>query len=130
MSRIPEPTRRQRLRELIDDHRRTHGDFTAAELTEARQALYGAGEATAVSSKVEGGGVGYPITVTATARVSGWELRIGDVGVTRVASVGDAEAAVRDYLELDGLDRDAPLDITFKFRGRHAPECERSTLLT
>ncbi|WP_112135101.1 hypothetical protein [Glycomyces dulcitolivorans] len=55
--------------------------------------------------------------VTAKAWTQGWELHIEGVGVTQSEGVEDAEAVVRDYLELDGLDADAPIDITFEFRG-------------
>jgi hypothetical protein len=65
-------------------------------------------------------GAADPIAVKARAWESGWELHIEGVGVTQSEGVEDAEAMVRDYLELDGLDRGAPLDITFEFRGRHA----------
>jgi hypothetical protein len=145
---------RQNLRELIDDHIRTHGAFTDAELAEGRAALYGVGEAaavaagaagekstrqalddflaladqvskTAVFSNVDASDSAEPIAVTAKAWEGGWELHIEGVGVTQSAGVSDAEATVRDYLNLDGLDRDAPLDITFEFRGRHTTSYER-----
>jgi hypothetical protein len=54
--------------------------------------------------------------VTAKAWEHGWELHIEGIGVTQCEGVEDAEAMVRDYLELDGLDSEAPIDITFEFR--------------
>ncbi|WP_030144570.1 hypothetical protein [Glycomyces sp. NRRL B-16210] len=62
--------------------------------------------------------------VTAKAWEHGWELYIEGVGVTQAEGVDDAEAMVRDYLEIDGLDSAAPINITF------GAQCERSTLLT
>jgi hypothetical protein len=62
--------------------------------------------------------------VTAKARERGWELCIAGVGVTQSKGVEDAEATVRDYLELDGLDAAAPIDITFEFRGSRASRRE------
>jgi len=55
--------------------------------------------------------------VTAKAWEHGWELHIEGVGVTQSEGVEDAEATVRDYLELDDRDSTAPIDITFEFRG-------------
>ncbi|GAA4909514.1 hypothetical protein LX16_2863 [Stackebrandtia albiflava] len=39
----------------------------------------------------------------------GWELHIDGVGVTQCEAIKDAEAMVRDYLDLEGLNRDAPI---------------------
>jgi hypothetical protein len=55
--------------------------------------------------------------VTAKAGEHGWELHIEGIGSTRSEGVEDAADAVRDYLELDGHDSAAPIDITFEFRG-------------
>jgi hypothetical protein len=55
--------------------------------------------------------------VTAKVWEHGWILHIAGVGVTQSEGVEDAEAMVRDYLELDGLDGTASIDITFEFRG-------------
>lgn len=140
----PSALRRKNLRDLLDDHIRTHGEFTDAELAEARGALYGVEDATtlapevdsavprqalrdfldladqvsiaAVGSEADAAGAADPIAVTATAWKRGWELHIEGVGITQSASMEDAEATVRNYLEIDGLDRDAPLDITFEIR--------------
>ena len=51
--------------------------------------------------------------VTAKRWERGWELHIDDVGVTQCKSVKDAEETVRDYLELDGLDSTAAIDIRY-----------------
>jgi predicted RNase H-like HicB family nuclease len=61
----------------------------------------------------------FPVEVPEVPGVftQGWELHIEGVGVTQSEGVEDAEAVVREYLELDGLDADAPIDITFEFRG-------------
>lgn len=58
-----------------------------------------------------------PYKVVAKAWEHGWELHIEGIGVTQSEGVEDAEAMVRDYLELDGLDAGAAIDITFEFRG-------------
>lgn len=96
------------MRELLDDHVMKHGGFTREELAEAHDALY---EATSMPSELM---VAMTYKITAKAWEHGWELHIEGVGVTQSEGVEDAEAMVRHYLELEGLDSTAQVDITFE----------------
>lgn len=52
--------------------------------------------------------------VTAKRWDRGWELHIDGVGVTQCKNVKDAEATIRDYLDLENLDTTAQLTITYQ----------------
>lgn len=55
--------------------------------------------------------------VTAKTWDGGWELHVNGVGVTQTKHLGDAEATVRDYLEVLGLNGEAAIEVSCELDG-------------
>lgn len=52
--------------------------------------------------------------VTAKKWDGGWELHIDGVGVTQTENLGDAEAMVRDYLDVLDLNAKTSIELTYE----------------